>query len=232
MTQSHFDYWWSDARQHGLKLAVQDQELALQLSQEGGDGVSHWSIGPSFPSWLEHAPGQLKTAPTMLQGQYEPEHLKPRAGLLNIAAGIAVLALVLLGASHWYEAAQLEQRLRDNQQAVRVLFEQAFPGEEYLNNPRRQIASLLAINEDDPADEMFQYLLGVSAQLAPQHNAQLEEINYRNRQLQIGVSVPNFAALEQLTAEINRQTDVQAVLISSGSRDQRVTGQIKIAANG
>ncbi len=227
-----FDYWWGDENNRSLQLAVEEQALAVELNQGGGEGVSHWGIGKDFASWLEHATGQLKSAPSMLQGDYEPEHLKPRDSLLNIAAGIAVLALLLLGASHWYEAARLDQRLQDNQQAIRALFEQAFPGEEYLDSPRRQIASLLSISEGDPVDETFQYLLGVSASAAPQHSAQLEEINYRDRQLQIGVSVPNFAALEKLTDQINAQADLQAVLISSGARDQRVTGQIKIAVSG
>ena len=230
--QAAFDFWWGDAENRALRIAVEDQAFAVELNQQGAQNVSHWGIGKTFESWLEHAPGQLKAAPSMLQGDYEPEHLKPKSNLLNIAAGIVLLALIGLGASHWYEAAQLEKRLEANQQAVRDLFAQAFPGEEYLGRPRRQIASLLSISEDDPADEMFQYLLGVSAQTAPRHGAQLEEINYRDRQLQIGVSVPNFAALEKLTDEINAQTDLQAVLISSGARDQRVTGQIKIAANG
>lgn len=227
-----FDYWWSDEQNRALQLAVDDQAFAVELNQQGGQGVSHWAIGQTFDRWLEHAPEQLKMAPSMLQGEYEPEHLKPKSSLLNIAAGIVLAALLLLGASHWYEAARLEARLKANQQAVRDLFAQSFPGEEYLGSPRRQIASLLSISEDDPPDEMFQYLLGVSAQTAPRHGARLEEINYRDRQLQIGVSVPNFAALEKLTDEINAQADLQAVLISSGARDQRVTGQIKIAANG
>ena len=226
--QEAFDYWWSDENNRQLALAVDDQALATELKQQGGEGISHWSIGKDFRSWMLHGPAALKTAASLLHDKYEPEHLKPRSSMLNIAAGIAAAALLMLGVSHWYEAAQLEQRLQDNQQAVRALFEQAFPDEEYLGVPRRQIASLLSISEDGPADEMFQYLLEASAQAVPQHSAQLDEINYRDHQLQIGVTAPNFAALEKLTEQLNTQRDLQAVLISSGSTDQRVTGQIKI----
>jgi hypothetical protein len=88
----------------------------------------------------------------------------------------------------------------------------------------------LSISENEPADEMFQYLLGVSAQIAPVNKAELEEINYRDQQLQIGVTVPNFAALEKLATQIDSLDGLRAVIISSGARDQRVTGQIKIAA--
>jgi general secretion pathway protein L len=230
--QDAFEYWWSDEKNRQLVIGVNNHAFAAELIAKGGDHVSHWAIGDDFRSWLEHAPAQLKSAPSLLHGEYEPEHLKPDSGWLNMAAGLAACALILLGASHWVEASKLQQRYDVNQQAIRVLFDEAFSGEEYLGRPRRQIASLLSISENEPADEMFQYLLGVSAQIAPVNKAELEEINYRDQQLQIGVTVPNFAALEKLTTQIDSLDGLRAVIISSGARDQRVTGQIKIAAEG
>ena len=227
--QEAFEYWWSDAENQQTQTSVNSQELAVELKSIGGDQVSHWAIGEDFRSWLEHVPEQLDNAASLLHGEFEPEHLKPKSTWLNVAAGLAACALLLLGVSHWLEANKLQQRYVDNQQQIRTLFDEAFPGQEYLDQPRRQIASLLSISEDSPASEMFQYLLDVSAQVIPAHNAEFEEINYRNQQLQVGVSAPNFAALEQITTQINSQTGLQAALISSGARDQRVTGQIKLA---
>jgi len=226
--QDAFDYWWSDEENRLLKLAVNDQDLAANLLESGGDHVSHWAVGDDFRSWLEHVPAQLKAAPSLLQGAYEPEHLKPGGSWLNAAAGLSVCALLLLGGSHWVEASKLEQRYQGNQQAIQVLFEEAFPDEEYLGLPRRQIASLLSIREDAPADEVFQYLLSVSTGAAADNSVKLEEINYRDQKLQIGVDAPNFATLEKLATQLDALEGLRAALISSGARDQRVTGQIKI----
>jgi len=223
-----FDYWWSDENNRLLNVAVNHQDLAAELINQGGEHLSHWAIGDDFRSWLEHAPSLLKSAPSLLHGQFEPEHLKPGSSWLNIAAGLAVCALILLGASLWVEAGKLQQRYDANQRAIRVLFDEAFPEEEYLNLPRQQIASLLSISEDSPADEIFQYLLGASTKIAVANKAELEEINYRDQQLQIGLTAPNFAALEKLTTQINELEELQAILISSGAREQRVTGQVKI----
>jgi type II secretory pathway component PulL len=151
---------------------------------------------------------------------------------LNIAAGLAVCALLLMASSQWVEAGKLQKRYEANQLNMRKLFDEAFPGEEYLNLPRRQIASLLSISEDDPADEIFQYLLEVSVNAAATNDAELEEINYRDQQLQIGVTAPNFAALEKLATQINELDGLQAILVSSGARDQQVTGQVKIVQGG
>lgn len=227
--QEAFEYWWSEAENQQAETAVNSQALAVELKSTGGDHISHWAVGEDFRGWLEHVPEQLDKAASLLQGEFEPEHLKPKSTWLNVAAGLAACALLLLGASHWLEASRLQQRYTDNQQQIRALFDQAFPDQEYLDQPRRQIASLLSISEDNPASEMFQHLLEVTAQVVPAFNAEFEEINYRNQQLQVGVSAPNFAALEQMTEQINSQEGLQAALISSGARDQRVTGQIKLA---
>jgi general secretion pathway protein L len=230
--QDAFEYWWSDENNRLLDLAVNDQELAAKLIANGGEHVSHWAIGEDFRSWLEQAPTQLSSAPSLLHDDFEPEHLKPGSSWLNIAAGLAICALLLMASSQWVEASKLQKRYEANQQNTRKLFDEAFPGEEYLDVPRRQIASLLSISEDDPADEIFQYLLEISVSAAATNNAELEEINYRDQQLQIGVSAPNFATLEKLTTQINDLDGLQAALVSSGARDQRVTGQVKIALGG
>jgi len=225
-----FEYWWSDEQHRQLRIAVNDQDLAAELIAQGGENVSYWGIGKQFSGWLEHVPAQLDLAPSLLHGRYEPEHLKPGSSWLNAAAGLALCALVLMGADRWIEVNALQQRYDTSQQTIRNLFDEAFPGEEYLDAPRRQIASLLSISEDLPADETFQYLLGASTEAASKNDAELDEINYRDQQIQIGVTAPNFAALEALTTQINAQQGLKAALISSGSRDQKVSGQIKIIA--
>ena len=230
--QDAFEYWWGDENNHLLELAVNDQELAAKLIADEGEHVSHWAIGEDFRGWIEQAPTQLDSAPSLLHDDFEPEHLKPGSSWLNIAAGLAVCALLLMAGSQWVEASKLQKRYEANQENIRKLFDEAFPGEEYLNLPRRQIASLLSISEDDPADEIFQYLLEVSVEAAATNNAELEEINYRDQQLQIGISAPNFAALEKLANQINNLDGLQALLVSSGARDQRVTGQVKIVQGG
>ena len=226
--QEAFAYWWSNDENQNLITAVNQEDFAVKLKSLGGKHINHWALGEDFRSWLEHVPEQLKRAPSLLHGEFEPEHLKPKSTGLNVAAGLALFSLLLLGASHWLEANKLQQRYEANQQQIRALFEERFPDQEYLDQPRRQIASLLSISEDNPASEMFQYLLQVSAEVVPANNAQFEEINYREEQLQVGVSAPNFATLERMTAQINEREDLQASLISSGTRDQKVTGQIKM----
>ncbi|MEE9447489.1 MAG: type II secretion system protein GspL, partial [Arenicellales bacterium] len=227
--QETFDYWWSDEANRELNIAVNDKGLAETLKQSGGEKISHWPIGEGFQSWLEHAPDQLNLKHSFLQNAFEPEHLKPKSTWLNVAAGIAAGALILLGASQWFEVNKLQQRYDANQQEIRALFDESFPDQEYLDAPRRQIASLLSISEDNPASEMFQYLLSIATEIMPAHQAKFDEINYRDQQLQVGISAPNFATLEAITTELNKIPDLQAALISSGSTDSGVTGQIKIA---
>ncbi len=227
-----FDDWWSLEDNRQLKIAVNDQTLAQQLKSQGGEQVSHWAIGTDFRSWMEQAPELLRGAVSLLQGEFEPAHLKPNSRLLNIGAALTLVALLAMAASNWLEVKQLQQQTDANLAATRSLFEQAFPGQEYLDRPRRQIASLLSISEDQPASELFQYLLSIAAEVLASNNAELEEMNYRDEQMQIGLSAANFATLDNISAQLNARDDIRAALISSGTRDQRVTGQIKIARVG
>ena len=230
--QDAFDYWWQDEANRLLNIAVNDKELAAELIASGGEHLSHWAIGDDFRAWCEHAPAALNSMPSLLHGDFEPEHLKPGSSWLSIAVAVAICALLLMGGSQWVEARKLQQRYDANQQSIRTLFDETFPEQEYLNLPRQQIASLLSISEDSSTNEMFQYLLEVVSSATGASRALLEEVNYRDQQLQIGVSAPNFSALEQLTAKINEMEGLQAVLVSSGARDQQVTGQIKVVAGG
>jgi len=227
-----FDDWWSDEAHRALKIAVNDQPLAIELKESGGDFVSHWAIGDDFRSWLEQAPQLLKSAPSLLQGEFEPAHLKPNSRLLNAGALITFLTLLAMAGSNYWQAERLQAQVDANQQQTRSLFEAAFPDQEYLDRPRRQIASLLSISEDQPASELFAYLTGIAADVLLKNNAELEELNYRNEQMQIGLSAPNFAALDNITAQLNMRDDIRAALISSGTRDQGVSGQIKLARVG
>ncbi len=231
MDQLAFEYWWQDADQEA-SYAVNNRDLANEMKANGGERVSLWEIGENFTQWVNHAPIPDIQQYSLLRAQYEPEHLKPSNDLLNWAVGIAACALILLGGSNWFELQRLKNQHQANQDEIRALFSEAFPDQEYLGQPRRQIATLLSIDDSGGVSEQFQYLLQVVSEIAPQNQAEFLEINFRNEALQVGVTAPTFAALEQMTAQLDDSEGIRAALVSSGSEANSVKGQIKLIVSG
>lgn len=227
MDEQAFDYWWQSQADRSVRLAVNDRQIAHELASHGGENVNQWDIGRDFRDWLEHHDQASFERFSMLQGEYEPEHLKPSTWGMMLAAALAGLAFLLLFASNWWELRKLEAEVEHNQTEIRALFAKTFPKEEYLGVPRRQVASLLALDEGGN-DHLFQYMLDIAAETVPQHNASFDEVNFRDGSLQVGVTVPNFAELDKLTAAMAGKDGIEARLISSGSKDNTVTGQIKM----
>ncbi len=227
MDQFALEYWWQEVDK-SQSFTVSQRELANEMKENGGEQVSLWEIGSDFSGWLEHAPLPDTHRFSLLREGYEPEHLKPNNNVLNWAVGIAACALLLLGGSNWLELNNLKTQHQANEDEIKSLFAQAFPEQEYLDQPRRQISSLLSIDDSGDVDEKFQYLLQVVSKIVPENNALFGEINYRNSALQVGVLAPSFATLEKMTTQIDQTDGVRAALVSSGSEADKVKGQIKL----
>ncbi len=223
-----FDYWWSSLKDKQSRIVVNDKAMARALIDAGGENVSFWDIGEHFDAWLESRDNSHLMQASLLQGALEPEHLKPTSLGLMLASAIAALAFLVLAAADWWELKRLETAVAANQQELQQLFEQTFPDQEYLDAPRQQVASLLSLNAEGDHNYVFQYMLDIAAKTMPKYDADFDEVNYKNEGLQVGVTVPNFSVLDEITNEIEQEPGVSAILISSGANDDKVTGQIKI----
>jgi len=154
-----FSYWWESNPKRDAMIAVNDRALAQELASQGGSNVNQWDIGRDFRTWLENSDNSKLDRFSLLQGDYQPEHLKPTTTGLKIAAALAGLAFLGLAAANWYEVQKLEKQVASNHEQMRALFTKPFPKQEYLGDDtaRRQIASLLSINSDGDNQYLFQY---------------------------------------------------------------------------
>ncbi len=225
-----FNYWWESHQNRDAAIAVNDRKIAQELALYGGTNINQWDIGRDFRGWLENSDNTKLGENSLLQGEYEPEHLKPTTSGLKLAAAIAGFTFFILAVANWYEVRKLENEVVRNQQEMQELFSKTFPQEEYLGaeSGRRQVASLLSLSADGDNSYLFQYMLDIVSKVVPAHNATFDEVNYRNEGLQVGLTVPNFAELDKMTEVMNTKEGVAAKLISSGSRDNKTTGQIKL----
>ncbi|MFT5258589.1 MAG: general secretion pathway protein L [Saprospiraceae bacterium] len=230
MDEFAFKYWWQSVDLHA-SFAVNNRDLANEMKTNGGEDVNLWDIGENFTDWLKHGPLPDIQKISLLREAYEPAHLKPKNTLLNWSVGLAACALLSLGVSNWVELERMKDKYQANELEIKSLFAKTFPDQEYLDQPKRQIATLLSIDVSGGSQEIFQFLLEKVMQVAPQNKASFLEINFRNQALQVGVTAPNFAALEKMTSQIDEAAGVRAALVSSGSEANKVKGQIKLIAS-
>ena len=62
----------------------------------------------------------------------------------------------------------------------------------------------------------------------PSTNATLDEISFREDFLLVTCTTPDFAGLDRLKAKFSQNKNVKVELISSGSRDNKVSARFKL----
>ena len=229
MDREFFDYWLDTEDIQDRPISVTDAGLAKTMTKNGISRVSHWDIGNQLTDWiaLAKSPSALEGL-SLLHGNFAPKHRTRNFRQLKIAATCGMLAVVIYYVSMALEARDLRlQRDTINQQMV-ALFNQHFPGEPYLGRPRSQLQSLLASRGGSGNLYEFQRLLQVVTNTTRQHNAEIEEVNYRDRAMTVLCNVSSLSVLDNIRQTLQQVPGMRAELLSSGARDNKVTGRFRL----
>mgnify|MGYP001820322801 FL=1 len=108
------------------------------------------------------------------------------------------------------------------------LFRQHFPGEPWLGRPRFQVESLLDARSGQGDAYGFQSLLEVITGVTRQHAAEIEEINYRDDAMIVLCNVRSLSVLDDIRQGLQNLPGLDAELLSSGARDNQVTGRFRV----
>lgn len=221
--------WWRELNDADAAVATNDRALARQLVELGATQVRLWEIGAAFPDWLQ-ASDTFAGMPNILHGEYEPSHR--RAGWRDWRAAamvIALAAVIRLGADG-FETFSLSAQDRQLDAEIRQVFQETFPEVKNIVNARLQMEQKAKqrLAGDVGAGE-FQALLTVLAGARADAGAEFEEVSYEDRTLNVQCVVPDFAALDRLKQRLAADGRIKVELLSSGARDNKVTGRLRLA---
>lgn len=229
MDREFFDYWLDTEDIQDRPISVTDAGLAKSMIKQGNGRVSHWDIGNQLTDWLAltNNPTVLENL-SLLHGKFAPKHRTRNYRPLKIAATCGMLAVVVYYISMALEARDLRlQRDNINQQMVE-LFNQHFPGEPYLGRPRSQLQSLIDSQSGNGNLFEFQRLLQIVTNTTRQHSAEIEEVNYRDRAMTVLCNVSSLSVLDNIRQTLQQLPGMRAELLSSGARDNKVTGRFRL----
>jgi general secretion pathway protein L len=236
-----FGYWWQTQTTASGPIFVNDIDLARRLIQSGdepvsdnkisGDGkISHWGIGDDFTQWL--ANGDFLDnidSLSILDGTFLPTHNKKGANLVKLAVVISVVGLGMYVGFHAFEYKQLESQKKETGLEIRSLFARHFPDEPYLDRPRDQLISLINnARTGKVKNTEFQFYMNAVSRIIPGLNAVIEEINFRENEMIVLCTVQDLSSLDTIMQAFNEYGTINAVLMSSGARDGKITGRFRL----
>lgn len=222
------EYWWSSLDDPNCAIAVNDIDVARQLIELGGTAISEWDIGKTFSEWLVHGQTPIDRINIVrdLRTQTAPDK---STGFYRVAIALLCLGLVTKAGVDLYENYLLHQQDNQIDQEIVQIFQQTFPEVKRIVNPRLQMEQRIKTLKAGTVEAgQFQMLLSSVAQALPQARATLEEITFRDHTLLITCTTENFAVLDELKKYFARDGSVRVELISSGSKDNKVSARFKL----
>jgi general secretion pathway protein L len=166
----------------------------------------------------------------LLQGIYGPK--KEYSGLIKQwkYAAILLLAFGVIGiaakATDYYVLLRHETEL---QQRFNTEYQQILPGAPETNDPARVIESLKRrVGTVSSAPIFLQSMEQLSQAMQQNQEATIEAISYRAGVIDIRVTAPNVAMLDNIQKSVDRNGQFRATIQSTDQDGDKVNGRIQI----
>ncbi len=232
---------WSEL----LPLAMAEAEASGQTSRR----LRLWICSgrelpsPRAPLEMERLPcpdGLLSLLPEtglgdeaidLLQGDYSRhEQLGKLWRPWRLAAGLALMVLLLQVLATAYD----NTRLRQQQQALReqavAIYKTAFPEARKVVNPRVQMQRKLEQLRGGGKDggDFLPLLAGVGKVLRSSRGVDLRSIRFKKGELDLEIEVPSLQRIDELKQKLAGEGGLEVEIQSAASQDGKVRGRLRI----
>lgn len=226
---NELELWWESMDDEALPVAVNNTRQAARLVSLGGVMVNEWHIGESFKDWLQHA-HQVPESGNLLRRESDRSEAASAAAWTKAAVALLGLALMLRVGIDGYDHVTLAAEEAKLDRDIEATLKEAFPDITRIVNPRVQMEQRLKeLSRGASGREDFLALLSVVASAVPRGgDASVEEITFRDNALLVTCRTGDFEALDRLQRRFEQDNRVTSELVSSGSRDNAVSGRFRL----
>jgi len=222
------ELWWQSMSNEALPVAVNDPGQARRLAELGASMVSEWPIGERFNDWLRHD-HQVPEGGNLLRKDADRSEAASVAAWMKTAAALFGLALMLRVGIDGYDHVTLAAEETRLDREIEAVLKEAFPEITRVVDPRAQMEQRLrALRAGAAGRSEFLALLAVVAEAVPADEAIIEEITFRDNALLVTCRTRDFEALDRLQQRFSSNQRVVSELVSSGSRDNSVSGRFRL----
>jgi general secretion pathway protein L len=199
--------------------ALREHVASLKVQLSSGGLLSQFAQG------LAHS-----TPINLLQGSFRPQ--RPTGAGWREWRWVAMLALALLllhGIGSFWQLRQLRRASTEAEQAITQLYGSIFPGQPAGADPRRTLEQRLAslAGEANQQGELLHLLAAVAAAKQNVPVAMLQSFSFRPGALQMKLSAPDAATLEQFSAAL-RASGYTAEVTAGSVREGKYEGQVDL----
>jgi general secretion pathway protein L len=177
---------------------------------------------------------QLRTddAIDLLQGRYSPKRDRLRwFAPWKLAASLAAAALVLSLITHGIEAFRLKRELAAQEAANIARYQAVFPNETRIVDLDTQLTQQISALQNSGGGGQFIALLDVLAQaLAAQPGLRLQNLQYRDNMLYVGLGAANLDLLERLKGWFASARGARLDVESANAGSEGVQIRIRLSA--
>jgi general secretion pathway protein L len=182
-----------------------------------------------------YAQGIASTAPVnLMQGEFKVQTKSGNAWLRwRTAAALLAGLLILHAAGTLWELRQLRQASAELDESIARVYGTIFPGQQLGPAPRLALEARLqqVAGADSPRGELMPLLAALAAARANVPVAALDSLTYKPGTLQLKLSAPDAATLEQFSQAL-RAGGYGAQVTSGNAREGMFEGQIDMTAAG
>ncbi len=126
---------------------------------------------------------------------------------------------------------KLQQQLGHLRTQTEKVFRQSHPGIKRIVNPRAQMEQELKAlkgNRENSGDDFLAMLTRSGKVIGQQANLSLDNLSYRNNQLNFNITAKSLSQLDSLKQKLQKETGLITELRSADSSQDQASGQIRL----
>lgn len=185
-------------------------------------------IGVSLADWLSHAVPVHE--PMLLHGEFEQGSTGSLLKRYWPAVAMIVLAACIKIGSDVGELVWLQKTQAQIEQNMQSLYQEFFPGSRLLSGRARvQTRNKLASLQSATGSSDFTYLLVTTSGLLNRQRVTVEEIDYREGRFVAVLTLDDFAHLDRVSQQLQKEPSITVSLKQSGARGNKVQARFEIS---
>lgn len=208
------------------------------------DSRAHWpssfadAVDGHEPTRIPEAlaalePREAAAGIDLLQGEYDRQKRSGKAlrrwRVPALLGSVLIVALAAEGAIRYVSLGNEQRALRDE---IETTFRQAFPEVERIVNPRAQAKTALAeLRDANEATALIELLARAGRVLKEAQGVELARVTWRSGTLELELGGSDLQNLDTVKRRL-REAGLQAHLTGANSAGDRVSGQIRVLADG